>query len=1061
MNKNNSIEIRELVDEFNPKYIEKSIRKNWNNNNLKVDGSKKKRMTFIEGPPTMNGEPHIGHIRGRIIKDLWYRFSTLKGFNVLFRGGWDTQGLPVELQAEKELGLTGSKIDNMKAIGEEKLVETCKKIVLKYNKIWVETDKQLGMSLNYDQAYWTMRDEYIEREWKYLETAWKTGLLGEGYRAVAYCPSCQTSLSHTEVALGYKKLTDPSLYYKMKLKNRDEFIILWTTMPFTIITDELVGVQPDAEYLHIKINSEIWIIGSERAKSLLSELEIDEYEIIKKIKGKELEGEQYEYPLNDIESQMILDKNKIVHSIVAEDFVDITTGTGLVHMSPANGEIDLEIANKRKIPIFNPIDDQAKFTKEAGKYQGIFVRDSDEKVIEEIKKKGLLVKSGKISHDYPTCWRSNHRLIWMARREYFYWVNKLGNKAIKAAENTEYFFNSPRNRFLEIVKEKVPWNITRERIWGAPLPIWSCVKCNNKTVAFSRKEIIRKAINLPDGENFELHRPWIDRIVLKCDKCNNKSYREPFVLDTWHNSGAAPLASLTDEEFNKYTPATFLTEGIDQTRGWAYSLLIENVLLKNKAESPFRAFLFQGHVLDEKGEKMSKSKGNIVDAASTLKRESIDILRFYLIWKASPIDPLNFSINEMKTRPYQVLSTLYHLHIFYKLNSSYDKFDINKYTIRWLIENKLYKIQDKWILSKIQHLIEDVTRSYNSCKYNEGLKSIENFLIEYLSQKYIPMTRNTLWDDSGETLNERLAIYSTLAYILKILNKLLHPVTPHITEYLYQTCFGKTDNKSILVGDWPESNIDIKDKEIENDFEIIEKVVSLCNSARMKANLKRRWPLNQVLIFSNKNLSRIIKHKDILSEQSNINNIICKDQLEDLPTTCKLRINIKDLGSILKHKLRDFIVKVENKNANELYKKLLSEDKVIIKYDGKNITLTRNEMRFEFISNEKYQIVEKDGIVIALDKNRDEKLILNGYIRDLARRLQSLRKEKNFNPTEIKNCAYIVGIEDKLIEHLKHEEKKILHLVRVKEIKFLDTCSENIEWSDIELNGKQISISID
>ena len=324
MNKNNSIEIRELLDEFNPKHIEETVRKNWNNNNLKIDKSKKKKMTFIEGPPTMNGEPHIGHIRGRIIKDLWYRFSTLKGFNVLFRGGWDTQGLPVELQAEKELGLTGSKIDNLKIIGEEKLVETCKKIVLQYNKIWVETDKQLGMSLNYDQAYWTMKDEYIEREWKYLETAWKTGLLGEGYRAVAYCPSCQTSLSHTEVALGYKKLTDPSLYYKMKLKNRDEFIILWTTMPFTIVTDELVGVQPDAEYLHIKINSETWIIASERAKSLLSELDIEDYSIIKKIKGKELEGEQYEYPLDDIKTQMELDRNKIVHSIVAEEFVDIT-----------------------------------------------------------------------------------------------------------------------------------------------------------------------------------------------------------------------------------------------------------------------------------------------------------------------------------------------------------------------------------------------------------------------------------------------------------------------------------------------------------------------------------------------------------------------------------------------------------------------------------------------------------------------------------------------------------------------------------------------------------------
>src|SRR3989344_4416819 len=529
----------ELAKEFEPKKIEDSVRSYLTSipvQKLIFDSeNKNQKITFIEGPPTMNGEPHAGHLRGRVFKDLWYRFNTLRGFKIIFNAGWDTQGLPVELQAEKELGMTKGKSEITDDAGIEKLVSECKKIVHKYHEKWISVDRQLGMSFNQENAYWTYKDEFIEREWQFLKKAHENKILTEGYRVVAYCPSCQTSLSHSEVNQGYEEVTDPSLYYKVKLQDEDSFLIVWTTMPFTLVTDAMVGFNPK------------------------------------------------------------------------EEFVDVNTGSGIVHLSPANGEEDYNIATKRKVAIFNPINDEVKFTQDAGTYAGLFVRDADEKITQTLREKNALVRLGKIKHKYPLCWRSHHKIVWLARREYFYMLDRLGDKAIKAAEAVEYFFDQPKNRFLEIIKEKHPWCISRERFWGCPLPIWNCKNCGHTELLFSRKEIVKAASELPDGQNFELHRPWIDRIVINCKKCKSRMQREEFVLDTWHNSGSAPYSSLTDEEYKKSIPAPFLTEGIDQTRGWAYTLLIENVILNNKPIAPFRSFLFQGHVLDKNGNKMSKS----------------------------------------------------------------------------------------------------------------------------------------------------------------------------------------------------------------------------------------------------------------------------------------------------------------------------------------------------------------------------------------------------------------------------------------------------------------------
>src|SRR5918992_1158269 len=851
----------ELQGKFDAKAFENEIRGYYLDKiNLKIllenevfDDNNNDIVSYIEGPPTLNGEPHAGHLRGRIIKDVWYRFNTLQKKKVIFRAGWDTQGLPVELQAEKELGLTGSKAENVSKVGVEKIVETCKKIVHLYNEKWIAVDKLLGMSFDYEKAYWTFYNHYIEREWQYLKRAWESGVLKEWFRVVAYCPSCQTSLSNAEVNQGYETVEDPSFYYKVKLREEEEeegedvYMIVWTTMPFTIVTDEMVGANPKADYNYVRINNnrELWIIGSERMNELMKELHIENFRVEKTVKGSELDGRYYIHPLlHMIPSLAEMAANKSIHFVVADDFVDISTGSGLVHLSPANGEQDFEIATKRNVPIFVPIDDRVIFTEKAGAFKDLFVRDADNKVVQAMKEANASVKIGKIKHQYPTCWRSHHKVVWLARREYFYIIENLGEKPLQAAENVKYYFDPPKNRFVEIIREQHPWCISRERVWGTPLPIWSCTKCSHKDFLFSRKEIIRKAINSPDGPDFELHRPWIDRIKIKCEKCGASMQREPFVLDTWHNSGAAPYASLTDHEYRDLIPATFLTEGIDQTRGWAYTLLMENVIMKQSSVAPFTSFLFQGHVLDEKGNKMSKSLGNIIEADALLTENPVDLVRLYFMWKSSPIESLNFSIDEMKTRPYQILSTLHNLHVYFKQNSEFDRFDHTKHTLRWVIKNKLLTLTEIWLLSTLQKLVVEVTEAFDQCRFHEAAKAIDAFIINQLSQTYVPMTRNIIWDDSPESLNKRLAVYSVISYVLIQLNIMLHPLSPFITEYLYVTCFNS--KKGILLESWPKRDEKLVNSEVESAFDKIKEIVSLANAARNLASLKRRWPIKEV-----------------------------------------------------------------------------------------------------------------------------------------------------------------------------------------------------------------------
>ncbi len=1071
----------EFNTKFDAKAIENEVRNYLDNLDLRAhlenELAGKELYGYIEGPPTMNGEPHAGHLRGRIIKDLWYRFNTLQKKKVIFRAGWDTQGLPVELQAEKELGLTGSKAENVSKVGVEKIVETCKKIIHFYNEKWVAVDKLLGMSFNYEKAYWTFRDSYIEREWQYMRKAWESGVLREWFRVVAYCPSCQTSLSNAEVNQGYETVEDPSFYYKVKLVDEDAYLIVWTTMPFTIVTDEMVGANPKADYNYVRVNGELWLVGADRMQDLMKELRIEDYSVEKTIKGSELDGKHYIHPLlHMIPGLAELAATGSIHFVVAEDFVDTATGSGLVHLSPANGEEDFEIAAKRNVPIFVPIDDRVIFTEKAGAFKDLFVRDADMKVAQAMKEAGASVKLGKIKHQYPTCWRSHHKVVWLARREYFYIIEKLGDMPLQAAQNVEYFFEPPKNRFVEIIREQVPWCISRERVWGTPLPVWSCAKCGHKDALFSRTEIVKKAIELPDGPDFELHRPWIDRIKIKCEKCGATMQREPFVLDTWHNSGAAPYASLTDEEYNDLIPATFLTEGIDQTRGWAYTLLMENVIMNQAGVAPFKSFLFQGHVLDEKGNKMSKSLGNVIEARALLSDNPVDLVRLYFMWKSSPIESLNFSLDEMKTRSYQILSTLHNLHVYFKQNSEFDKFDQDRHTLQWVTDNSLFGQTEVWLLSKLQGLISEVTDSFARCRFHEGAKAIDEFIINHLSQTYVPLTRNIIWDDSAENLDRRLAVYSVLGHVLMQIDVMLHPLSPFITEYLYLTCFGKRKKSSILLASWPRRDEKLMNAKVESAFDRIKEIVSLANAARNIAGLKRRWPIKQVMICGHGLQSLDIEGvSDALKSQLNTGHyrlveIAAGSQLEKvaglldskMPISVSVELVRKNVAPRVKADIGKVAQAFESVDKMSLLSSLRSGSYSLAYDNGsKAVDLSPSDIEVAYKAAEGYSSSERGDLVVFISTIRDKDLTAKGLLRDLARQLQQLRKERQYNPTDILNAAYVAGLDGEEIAALTAMKDELTYLVRIKNIALSIEPLDKVNYKSIEIDGREFKISVE
>ncbi|UCG45469.1 MAG: class I tRNA ligase family protein, partial [Candidatus Bathyarchaeota archaeon] len=798
----------------------------------------------------------------------------------------------------------------------------------------------------------------------------------------------------------YQEVEDPSLHFKMKARDADnEYFLVWTTMPFTLVTDLMLAVHPEAEYAKVKVGDETWILVKDRVDPVMRELGIANYRIISVVSAKELEGVKYEFPFRDIvPEQRELDEQPRIHTVVCEDFVDVSTATGVVHLSPGNGEEDFQAAQKRQVSIYVPFDDECRFTEAAGEFAGMFARDADSKVVDLLRQKNLLVSVKMVQHEYPTCWRSHHKLIWLARKEYFLWTNKVNTKVVKAAEKVKYFFESPKNRFLAFLREGKPWCISRERVWGAPLPVWVCQKCGHKIVIGSKKELLERN-EKPVEASFELHTPWVDRVVLRCSKCSAVMKREPFVLDAWHNSGASPYARFTDTEFKKYVPVDFLTEGIDQTRGWANSLLLEYVILTGKAEAPYKAFLFQGLAQDEKGRKMSKSLGNVLEANVVLETNSADVCRYYMLGKCSPVDTIDFDLKEMNKRTYQILGTLYHLHRFFMQNAEYDRFNPQEHTLQWAEKQDALEKPDYWLLSRIQRTIKEVTQKLETSEFHFALSGLEEFVVDVISRQYIPMIRRELWSDDPSALNRRLAVYATLWSTLKTLVLLFNPATPFMSEFMHQHVYKELDSElpqSVNLMDWPAPDEHLQDTRLEQEFETLFQCVRLAYSARQAAKLKRRWPLKKARVITSKQEQKAMKSLEkLFLELANVKEVEYLDALSE-------------------------------------------------------------------VDSKRWVQASEDNLQVLLDTKRDSSLLGAGVMRDIARRVQALRRELGFKPTDILAAVHVAELDAKNLALLKPYLTDMAELVRTKKASAHETRDAvKVEWHKSAFEGRTIYIAIE
>ena len=975
---------------------EKETEKFWEDNHIFEKSMEDRegcpQYMFYDGPPTANGKPHIGHVLTRVIKDMIPRYRTMKGYEVPRKAGWDTHGLPVELEVEKALGLDGK--DQIEKYGVEPFIKKCKESVWKYKGMWEDFSNTVGFWADMDDPYVTYHNTFIESEWWALKKIWDKGLLYKGFKIVPYCPRCGTPLSAQEVAQGYKDVKERSAIVRFKVKDEDAYILAWTTTPWTLPSNIALCVNPEEDYAKVKAaDGYTYYMAVALLDTVLGKLGDEEngvkaYEVLETYKGQDLEYKEYE-PLYQCAYDCAAKQNKKAFYVTCDTYVTLTDGTGVVHIAPAFGEDDAKVGRKYDMPFVQLVDEKGEMGKTTP-FAGLFVKKADPEVLKDLDGRGLLFDAPKFEHSYPHCWRCDTPLIYYARESWFIKMTAVKDDLIANNNTINWIPESiGKGRFGDWLENVQDWGISRNRYWGTPLNIWEC-ECGCQHSIGSIEELKSMSDNCPD--EIELHRPYIDNVTIKCPKCGKEMHRVPEVIDCWFDSGSMPFAQYhypfeNQELFEKHFPADFISEAVDQTRGWFYSLLAISTLIFNKA--PYKNVIVLGHVQDENGQKMSKSKGNAVDPFDALEKYGADAIRWYFYINSAPWLPNRFHGKAVTEGQRKFMGTLWNTYAFFVLYANIDEFDATKYTL----EYEKLSVMDKWLLSKLNSAIKAVDEDLANYKIPEAAKALQSF-VDDMSNWYVRRSRERFWAKGME--QDKINAYMTLYTALVEICKTAAPMIPFMTEDIYQNLVRSIDAnapESIHLCDFPKVNEAHIDKELEENMDRVLKLVVMGRACRNTANIKNRQPIGQMYVKADFELSEFFDA--IVADELNVKNVTFTQEVRDF-TSYSFKPQLKTVGPKYGKLLGGIKNVLSGLDGNAAMDELNANGCLGFEVNGEEVVLNREDLLIDTAQMEGYVSEDDNGITVVLDTNLSEELLEEGFVREIISKVQTMRKEADF-----------------------------------------------------------------
>ena len=1023
---------------------EKQVEKFWEDNQIFEKSMKVREgnpsYVFYDGPPTANGKPHIGHVETRVIKDMIPRYRTMKGYQVPRKAGWDTHGLPVELEVEKKLGLDGK--DQIEKYGVEPFIEQCKESVWKYEGMWEDFSHTVGFWADMKNPYVTYHNDYIESEWWALKEIWKKGLLYEGHKIVPYCPRCGTPLSSHEVAQGYKDVKERSAVVRFKVKGEDAYILAWTTTPWTLPSNVALCVNPDEDYVKVTSKGYTYYMAAALVDTVLGE----GAEILEHYQGKDLEFKEYE-PLFPYAEKRI--GNKKAYYVVCDTYVTLTDGTGVVHIAPAFGEDDSKVGHRYDLPFVQLVNEKGEMTEETP-WAGTFCKKADMAVLQALEDKDLLFDAPLFEHSYPHCWRCDTPLIYYARETWFIRMTAVKEDLIRNNNTINWIPESiGKGRFGDWLENVQDWGLSRNRYWGTPLPVWQC-ECGHQDCIGSIEELKEKADNCPD--DIELHRPYIDAVTIKCPKCGKEMHRVPEVIDCWFDSGSMPFAQHhypfeNKETFEKQFPAQFISEAVDQTRGWFYSLLAISTLLFNKA--PYENVIVLGLVQDENGPKMSKSKGNAVDPFDALQTYGADAIRWYFYTSSAPWLPSRFAGKTVVEGQRKFMGTLWNTYAFFVLYANIDNFDATKYSLEY---DKL-AVMDKWLLSRLESTVKAVDDNLANYRIPEAAKALQSF-VDDMSNWYVRRSRERFWAKGME--QDKINAYMTLYTALVTVAKAAAPMIPFMTEDIYQNLVKSIDAsapESIHLCDFPEVHENWIDPKMEEDMADLLEIVVMGRAARNTANIKNRQPIGTMYVKSEFQLSEF--YKEIIEDELNVKEVVFKDDIADF-ISYSFKPQMRTVGPKYGKLLNKIKTTLSELDGNKAMAELKSTGELKLDIDGQEIVLLEEDLLIDMAQMEGYVSESDHTITVVLDTNLTPELIEEGFVRELVSKIQTMRKEAGFEVMD--KIRVYAKDNDKIVSIMKNHGDEIKSEVLAEEIVTGETKGYEKEWN---INSEKVTMAVE